>query len=107
MNSEWAANESDSIDSGGLADGPVAGENSGNEFLAGDLLWTVTDVAEYLQCSEDLVRKLVRNDELTAAYVGGRYLFDPDHVKRWLQSQTGKKPHKNSRKRKSLAGDHL
>jgi excisionase family DNA binding protein len=82
-------------------------EVASEEVRNSDLVtwWTVTNVAEYLQCSEDHIRKLVRNDELPAAYVAGRYLFQPKQIEHWLTTRIGKKPRKGSRHSMEVSGE--
>lgn len=56
-------------------------------------LLSYDDVAEYLGCSQRLVRLLAEEGQLTPIYLGLRAVrFDPDDVARFVARRSGKRP---------------
>lgn len=48
-------------------------------------LWTTTDVARFIGCSERQIYVL-RKTGLPCVHVGGMVRFDPQQIKRWLDA---------------------
>lgn len=49
-------------------------------------LWTVRDVAGYLQASTSYVYKAAERGEIPCRRIGALLRFDPDEVRRWVAS---------------------
>lgn len=49
-------------------------------------LLTVTEASERLRCSTQTRRRRVRDGSLAAHKVGGRLLFDPSEIRRFLHA---------------------
>jgi excisionase family DNA binding protein len=56
----------------------------------GDSLWTVRDVARYLQLKPETVRAMARQEKFPAIKVGKVWRFDRRVVKNWLQTTAEK-----------------
>lgn len=55
-------------------------------------LWTVAEVAAFLQLSKDFVYKHAARGELPCRKVGGALRFVPDEIRSWLDRQGGGQP---------------
>lgn len=56
--------------------------------LAGDQLWSITDLSRYLQVPVESIRKWRARGGGPPAYMIGKHLrFDPAEVSAWLKSQ--------------------
>ena len=54
--------------------------------ILGNKLVTIAEVAEKLTVSQKTIRRLVGEKKLVAHKVGGQYRFEPEDVKRYLNS---------------------
>ena len=51
------------------------------------VLWTVDDVAAYLQLKPETVRVMARNGEIPSMKLGKRlWRFDPERIEAWLET---------------------
>ncbi len=50
-------------------------------------LWTKHQVAVRLDLSPETVTRMARRGELPCRMVAGRYRFDPDEIRAWLEQQ--------------------
>ena len=50
-------------------------------------LWTVKNVAEFLQCSRDFVYEHAEDGTLPCRRIGGLLRFDPDTIRRWARGE--------------------
>ena len=51
-----------------------------------DKLWTVKEVAEYLQLDEHTVYRMARKGEIPAYKVAGQWRFKKELLDKWLES---------------------
>jgi len=56
-----------------------------------DKLWTVKEVAEYLQLDEHTVYRMARKGEIPAYKVAGQWRFKKDSIEKWLDQYLLKK----------------
>jgi len=56
-----------------------------------DKLWTVKEVAEYLQLDEHTVYRMARKGEIPAYKVAGQWRFKKELLEKWLESYIVKK----------------
>ena len=50
-----------------------------------DKLWTVKEVAEYLQLDEHTVYRMARKGEIPAYKVAGQWRFKRELIEKWLE----------------------
>ncbi len=50
-------------------------------------LWTVKNVAEFLQCSRDFVYEHAEDGTLPCLRIGGLLRFDPESIRRWARGE--------------------
>jgi len=53
-----------------------------------DKLWTVKDVAEYLQLDEHTIYRMARKREIPAYKIAGQWRFKKELIEKWLESYT-------------------
>lgn len=53
-------------------------------------LWTVREVAQYLQLKPNTVRAMARRGELPVLKVGRVWRFDPKLIEQWVNNETRK-----------------
>jgi excisionase family DNA binding protein len=58
-------------------------------FAPAEGLWTVKDVAAYLQLSRSWVYQRAELGELPCIRLGGALRFEPEAIRRWLAKQRG------------------
>ena len=51
-----------------------------------ELLWTTSDIARFLGCSERQIY-ILRKQGLPAVHVGSMVRFDPEQIRLWISSQ--------------------
>jgi excisionase family DNA binding protein len=56
-----------------------------------DMLWTVHQVAEYLQVSESWVYRKARADELPHFYIGALLRFSPEQIRAFAEGRSAAK----------------
>ena len=49
-----------------------------------DKLWTVKDVAEYLQLDEHTIYRMARKGEIPAYKIAGKWRFKKEMIEEWL-----------------------
>lgn len=52
-------------------------------------LWSIPDVASYLNVAEKTVSRMIQRSELPAVRVGGQWRLIPEKVQQWLEDQHG------------------
>ncbi len=50
-------------------------------------IMTVRDLAEYLQCHQSTIYRLVKRGEIPAFRLGGDWRFKSDQIERWMEQQ--------------------
>lgn len=57
-------------------------------------LWRYKELCEYLQCSREHARKLVKGDRIPYKRIGDRHLvrFDPEAIQEWVRDGENGKP---------------
>lgn len=50
-------------------------------------MMTVNELANYLCCSESLIRKQLRENQLKSIRIGIKILFDKDEIDKWIAEQ--------------------
>jgi len=60
-----------------------------------DRLWTIDDVAEYLQVKNSVVRYWIHNERLPCLKIGKHLRFDPEDVREWTYSQKDRQRRSN------------
>jgi excisionase family DNA binding protein len=50
-------------------------------------LWTVKNVAEFLQCSRDFVYEHAEDGTLPCLRIGGLLRFEPESIRRWARGE--------------------
>jgi len=55
-----------------------------------DKMWTIKDVAEYLQLNEHTVYRMVRKGEIPAYKVAGQWRFKRELIEKWLEKNCRK-----------------
>ncbi len=66
-------------EAGRMAEKPFGNSGIGN--LEQDVLWTVTDVANYLRIKPETVRALTRRGDLPAIKIGKVWRYDPRRIR--------------------------
>ena len=64
-----------------------SGDSIGTEASRPEPLWTVRDVARFLNVHPKSIARLVARDGLPCARVGTRLRFAPVELHRWLQAR--------------------
>jgi len=49
-----------------------------------DRLWTIKEVADFLNVAEKTVSRMISRDELPAIKIGGQWRFVPERIREWL-----------------------
>lgn len=61
-------------------------DSTPNSQLSAAPLWTVDDVAAYLQLAPETVRVMARSGEIPSMKLGKRlWRFQPDQIEAWLE----------------------
>ena len=58
-----------------------------NDITQTKPLWTVKDVARYLNFQPETVRDMARNEELPAIKLGRVWRFPKDKIKNWVEEK--------------------
>lgn len=55
-------------------------------------MMTVNELANYLNCSESLIRKQLRENQLKSVRIGTKILFDREDIDEWIKKQLQNNP---------------
>ena len=56
-------------------------------ITGGDIMLSVTEVAEMLNVSRQMIHKLISNGELPYYKIGNLYRFEDEEIKKWLEER--------------------
>ncbi len=59
-----------------------------DDVITKDEIMTIPEVAEYLRLGESTVYRLVRDGELPAFRVGGKWRFHRKRLEHWIEQET-------------------